>query len=175
MLGGGVSLGAIQVGMFQALSELDMVPDLAGTSVGSVNGAALALDPTSGANRLACVGANHRCADLPQRAARSGATAAAHQDSPVPKHGSHRHDRTAELYRMWSSNLPRHPTRPHVADEHNAIFEAALARDAELAVDLMTQHLRPRRVTSRPSPPRRTCRPTRWLGDVVMGGIGHLR
>jgi DNA-binding GntR family transcriptional regulator len=32
-------------------------------------------------------------------------------------------------------------TRPHVADDHKAIFEAALARDADLAVDLMTQHL----------------------------------
>ena len=42
---------------------------------------------------------------------------------------------------MWSGNLPRHPTRPHVADEHKAIFDAALARDADLAVDLMTQHL----------------------------------
>ena len=47
----------------------------------------------------------------------------------------------AELYRVWSGNLPRHPTRPHVADEHRAIFEAALARDTDLAVDLMTQHL----------------------------------
>jgi DNA-binding GntR family transcriptional regulator len=47
----------------------------------------------------------------------------------------------AELYRMWSGNLPRHPTRPHVADEHKAIFEAALARDAEMAVLLMTRHL----------------------------------
>jgi len=47
----------------------------------------------------------------------------------------------AELYRMWSSNLPSHPTRPRVADEHTAIFEAALARDADRAVGLMTQHL----------------------------------
>ena len=47
----------------------------------------------------------------------------------------------AELYRMWSGNLPRHPTRPHVADEHKAIFEAALARDADMAVVLMTRHL----------------------------------
>jgi Patatin-like phospholipase len=39
--------------MLQARSEHDVAPDLvAGTSVGSLNGAALALDPTSGANRL---------------------------------------------------------------------------------------------------------------------------
>ena len=47
----------------------------------------------------------------------------------------------AELYRMWSSNLPQHPTREHVDDEHRAIFEAALARDADRAVELVTRHL----------------------------------
>jgi NTE family protein len=53
VLGGGGSLGAIQVGMLQALSEHDVAPDLvAGTSVGSLNGAVLALDPKGAANRL---------------------------------------------------------------------------------------------------------------------------
>jgi hypothetical protein len=53
VLGGGASLGAIQVGMLQALSEHDVVPDIvAGTSVGSLNGAVVALDPASAANRL---------------------------------------------------------------------------------------------------------------------------
>jgi len=53
VLGGGGSLGAIQVGMLQALAEHDIVPDLvAGTSVGSLNGAVLAHDPNSAANRL---------------------------------------------------------------------------------------------------------------------------
>ena len=47
----------------------------------------------------------------------------------------------SELYRYWSGNLPQHPARAHVADEHKAIFDAALARDADLAVDLLTQHL----------------------------------
>jgi NTE family protein len=46
-------LGAIQVGMLQALSERDVAPDLVvGTSVGSINGAVLASDPTGAANRL---------------------------------------------------------------------------------------------------------------------------
>ncbi|GAY19156.1 patatin-like phospholipase family protein [Mycobacterium sp. shizuoka-1] len=53
VLGGGGSLGAIQVGMLQALSERDLRPDLvAGTSVGSINGAVLASDPTGAAHRL---------------------------------------------------------------------------------------------------------------------------
>jgi NTE family protein len=53
VLGGGGSLGAIQVGMLQALSEHDVRPDLvAGTSVGSLNGAVVAFDPKGAANRL---------------------------------------------------------------------------------------------------------------------------
>jgi NTE family protein len=53
VLGGGGSLGAVQVGMLQALGERDIPPDVvAGTSVGSLNGVMLALDPKSAANRL---------------------------------------------------------------------------------------------------------------------------
>jgi NTE family protein len=53
VLGGGGSLGAVQIGMLQALGERDLPPDIvAGTSVGSLNGAVLALEPKSAANRL---------------------------------------------------------------------------------------------------------------------------
>jgi NTE family protein len=53
VLGGGGSLGAVQVGMLQALMEQCVIPDLViGTSVGSLNGAVIASDPTSAANRL---------------------------------------------------------------------------------------------------------------------------
>jgi len=53
VLGGGGSLGAVQVGMLQALSELGVFPDLvAGTSVGSLNGAVVASDPRAAARRL---------------------------------------------------------------------------------------------------------------------------
>ena len=53
VLGGGGSLGAVQVGMLQALSEHDIAPGVvAGTSVGSLNGAVVAMDPKSAANRL---------------------------------------------------------------------------------------------------------------------------
>lgn len=47
----------------------------------------------------------------------------------------------SELYRYWVGNLPQRPVRPRVADEHRAIFEAALDRDADRAVELLTQHL----------------------------------
>ena len=53
VLGGGGSLGAVQVGMLEALSERNITPDLViGTSVGSLNGAMIALDPKAAANRL---------------------------------------------------------------------------------------------------------------------------
>jgi NTE family protein len=53
VLGGGGSLGAVQVGMLQALAEQEITPDLVmGTSVGSLNGAVIAHDPKGAANRL---------------------------------------------------------------------------------------------------------------------------
>ena len=53
VLGGGGSLGAVQVGMLRALAERDLFPDLVvGTSVCSLNGAVVTLDPTGAANRL---------------------------------------------------------------------------------------------------------------------------
>jgi NTE family protein len=43
VLSGGASLGAIQVGMLQALADVGLQPDLiVGTSVGSLNGAVVA-------------------------------------------------------------------------------------------------------------------------------------
>src|ERR1700682_2836325 len=53
VLGGGGSLGAVQVGMLQALMEQRVTPDLViGTSVGSLNGAVIASDSPSAANLL---------------------------------------------------------------------------------------------------------------------------
>src|SRR5262245_39055006 len=47
VLSGGGNLGALQIGMLRALAERDLRPDLIlGCSVGAINGAALAEDPT---------------------------------------------------------------------------------------------------------------------------------
>ena len=47
VLGGGGVLGAAEVGMLQALAEAGIRPDLVvGTSVGAINGALVAADPT---------------------------------------------------------------------------------------------------------------------------------
>ena len=55
VLGGGGQLGAHEVGMLRALLEHGIVPDIVvGTSVGAINGAAVAADPTPAAvTRLA--------------------------------------------------------------------------------------------------------------------------
>ncbi|TCO44691.1 patatin-like phospholipase family protein [Actinocrispum wychmicini] len=56
VMGGGGSLGAAQVGMLRALADRGVRPDVVvGTSVGSVNGALLALDPGNAAGRLDAV------------------------------------------------------------------------------------------------------------------------
>jgi NTE family protein len=57
VLGGGGNLGAIQVGQLRALLERDIVPDaVVGCSVGALNGAAIAGNPTlDEANRIATV------------------------------------------------------------------------------------------------------------------------
>ena len=54
VLGGGGILGAHEVGMLQALAERSIVPDVVlGTSVGAINGALFASDPTlAGVERL---------------------------------------------------------------------------------------------------------------------------
>ncbi len=49
VLGGGGLLGAVEVGMLQALFERDIAPDLVlGTSVGALNGLVVASEPTPG-------------------------------------------------------------------------------------------------------------------------------
>lgn len=54
MLSGGGNLGALQVGMLRALTEHGIVPDVVlGCSIGAMNGAAFALEPTTtGVDRL---------------------------------------------------------------------------------------------------------------------------
>src|SRR5918998_4678469 len=55
VLSGGGNLGAVQVGMLRALLERGILPDLVvGCSVGALNGAAIADDPTlDGVERMA--------------------------------------------------------------------------------------------------------------------------
>src|SRR4051812_37386442 len=69
VLGGGGSLGAVQVGMLKALAERDITPDLVvGTSIGAFNGAVLAADPDTAIDKLDRFWRSSRRADtLPLR------------------------------------------------------------------------------------------------------------
>ena len=56
VLAGGASYGAVQVGQLRALARTDIRPDfVVGTSVGALNGAVVAEDPDSAADRLAAL------------------------------------------------------------------------------------------------------------------------
>ena len=46
---------------------------------------------------------------------------------------------SAELYRQWSA--PQHDRQRDIAAEHRAILDAAVARDADLACELLTAHI----------------------------------
>src|SRR5215207_6413669 len=64
--GGGGPLGAHEVGMLGALVERGIVPDLVlGTSVGAINGAAYAADPTAaGVERLTALWSDMQAGDV---------------------------------------------------------------------------------------------------------------
>lgn len=66
VLSGGGSLGAIQVGMLQALASAGLRPDfIVGASVGALNGAFFAQDPSAGgADRLAALWCSLRRRDV---------------------------------------------------------------------------------------------------------------
>jgi NTE family protein len=86
--GGSLGLGAIQVGMLQALAEHGITADLAvGTALGSINGAVVARDPKGAANRLSHSWAHQPQAGLPRRPSRPRSHAAPQQNTPVPNTG----------------------------------------------------------------------------------------
>ena len=90
VLGGGGVLGATQVGMLRALLEAGIRPDLiVGTSVGAVNGAVFAADPTAaGVGQLAQLWASMSDAGMFSDTVLSRATTLArhrtHLYSPAP-------------------------------------------------------------------------------------------
>ena len=66
MLGGGGILGAHEVGMLRALVERSIVPDVVlGTSVGAINGALFAAEPTvAGVMRLSRLWVDARLGEI---------------------------------------------------------------------------------------------------------------
>lgn len=100
VLGGGGVLGATQVGMLRALAEAGVRPDLiVGTSVGALNGAVLAADPSPGSlDRLTELWNSLSAADVFSggflRRART-----------LVQHGTHLHS-NAPLRRLLDETLP---------------------------------------------------------------------
>jgi NTE family protein len=99
VLGGGGLLGAAEVGMLQALLEHAIVPDLiVGSSVGALNGAFIAADPT-----LASVGRMVEVwTGLSDRGVFGGSVFG--QLSTLAKHGTHLHTNEG-LQRLLDDNL----------------------------------------------------------------------
>ncbi len=101
VLGGGGVLGAGEVGMLRALLEAGIVPDLVvGTSVGAINGAYVAAEPT--------VEATVRLADLWRRLSAAGGVFAGslgERLGTAVRSRTHLH-RTAPLRQVLTSALP---------------------------------------------------------------------
>jgi NTE family protein len=99
-LGGGGVLGAHEVGMLQALFEAGIRPDVVvGTSVGAINGAMVAADPSAEAvKRLAHLWSHIGKADV------FGGSFASRVGTLV-RSGTHLHD-NEPLRRLLSSHLP---------------------------------------------------------------------
>jgi NTE family protein len=90
VLGGGGVLGAVEVGMIRALFEADIRPDrVVGTSIGAINGALVAADPSdSVTGRLIELWASNQARDVfgdsaPRQLARL-ARVGTHLHSPAP-------------------------------------------------------------------------------------------
>ncbi len=100
------------------------------------------------------VAANHTLAHTPRDDYSDGfrrlteAWAAAHANfhatlieacgSPILRDICRRLYEASELYRRWTGSAPGQPR--NVLDEHRALMDAALARDTERAVALLTEH-----------------------------------
>jgi NTE family protein len=100
VLGGGGVLGATQVGMLRALLESGREPDLVvGTSVGALNGAAIAAEPSlAGVDKLAAL-----WAALSESGIFSGSLLS--QASTLARHRTHLHS-AGPLRALMAGNLP---------------------------------------------------------------------
>ncbi|MFG3280424.1 patatin-like phospholipase family protein [Streptomyces sp. NPDC048111] len=100
VLGGGGALGAYEVGMLRALIEAGIRPDLVvGTSVGAINGAAIAAEPTERAVR--------ELADLWGSLGRSGVFSGSvlHRIRRAARNRTHVYS-SQPLYELLSTRLP---------------------------------------------------------------------
>jgi NTE family protein len=128
VLGGGGNLGAIQVGMIRAVMERGILPDaVVGCSVGAINGAALAADPTvDGVRRVEEVWtALHDDAICPAGRLSSIRLLANRHRSLQPNDGLRRLLETWLPYRTFEeAHLPLHVVATSLDTGHDRWFSA---------------------------------------------------
>ncbi len=137
VLSGGGSLGAVQVGMLQALLRWGARPDLVvGTSVGAVNGAWVAGHPgTAGPDGLASVWRGLRRADVfPSSPSRALAAVTGRSRAVVSPHGlRHLLAEHIQFQRLEDAPIPLHVAVADVLTGEDVLLSSGPAVDAVMA------------------------------------------
>jgi NTE family protein len=133
----GGNLGAAQIGMLRALVEHGIRPDrVIGTSVGAINGAAFARDPTlRGVVRLETIWRELDSRDLVSRASIRNAVGLARRKQGLNEHDGLRAviQRTIEVRRFADLRLPFECAATNIREASEAWFSAGDLIDAVLA------------------------------------------
>ncbi len=137
VLSGGASLGAIQVGMLQALLGRGARPDfVAGTSVGAVNGAWVAGHPgAAGADGLASIWCGLRRADVfPSSPVRALTAVTGRSRAVVSPHGlRHLLSEHIPFQRLEDAPVPLHVVAADVLTGEDVLLSSGPAVDAVMA------------------------------------------
>lgn len=141
VLSGGGNLGAVQVGMLRALLEHEIQPDLiVGCSVGALNGAALADDPTpAGIRRLEKVWRTVEGNDLMPRNLLPNAVALARKGEAIHDNDGLRNliDQSMQARDFAELTVPFQCVATDVAGVREVWFEKGSLIDAVLASSAM--------------------------------------
>ena len=137
MLGGGGNLGAVQVGMLQALFEVGVAPDVVvGCSVGALNAAGLAADPTlAGVRRLRDTWRNLDADELWPAGRISGLWMLGRKGQAIQPSTGLRHliERTLPYTRLEDAAIPVHVNATSLESGRGHWFTNGPAVDAILA------------------------------------------
>lgn len=137
VLSGGGSLGAVQVGMLHALSRAGFMPDVViGASVGALNGAFFACDPSpSGVERLADLWRSLRRKDIFPLTMMAGLTALLFgRDHLIEPSGLRViANRALEIRRIEQARIPLHIVATDVLSGEEVLFSSGDVETALMA------------------------------------------
>lgn len=154
VLSSGANLGAAQVGMLRALVERDITPDvIVGCSVGAINGAGLAEDPTqAGIARLARVwSATDGEQLMPRRRVPPAVALWRRGESVHPGDGLQQLVRRALTVETFEElPVPFHCVATDVQEERERWFDSGPLADAVLASSAMPAMFPPVEIDGRP-------------------------